>query len=766
MAKNNKNNTDIDSSFIDQSAERGLDLTKNLEDMSYTYTKILEGNMDSFEELRQSLLKGDIVLDQFFRKITELVKQLNTLDVGIQGTTKSVATYNQLEESLKSHLIKNNMPLDEKVLERIIKTYANVTSQAVIDSNLKANRGDKIGVTFGKAGDENEVVKEIVQEYSKNTGIALDSAIGKLETFLGGLQDENKKSRKTFADYIIEGLANNKFIGGAAKDSLKLLGLIGGSWMANHFGKLGQFLGAAFYSAIDSLSGILTSAVISGIVQGFAQVIGGKLLEKIVEIIGKGSFLRSAVMNPVTIGSVVGGGAAIMAGIDSLEGGRTGNGAALIGGGAATGIGGVMLGTGIAASKAASAGIMAARSTAMLGSLASFLNPIGATLLAIGATVAVIVGLWKLFGEDISKGVKRLVGIKDKEDKDKDSVKNWLGKVDKKEGSLSGNVVNVNSSGMYVGNPGGVTGGRGNGERSGVKDSRGVVTYGKLKVNPDGSFANITKLSKEEVSRGIELYSKADPERFNNLYELVGEDIASLGSFVTNAAIYKNGRAVKALTYKGATNDVLEMRKRLRAAGMPESKVREFKIQSGIATGSNAYHNVFDKYGNVIPLSHGDPYGRTVDFGGGQSWSTADYNRYGGTISSFLGAHGRGYYFHGDDKSSMTGPHIHSKGSGTLPSGASQNLDIFGKRAKAETASILPKEPEKKEEKVAATPTVETPKNEQVLQPAQSTTQAPTVNQVLASPVITTDITGNTDYARFQRELNIFTFMGGNQDRI
>ena len=249
------------------------------------------------------------------------------------------------------------------------------------------------------------LLKEINTKLGKQD--ALESFGYKLKTFFGDHFKETKKNLALFGKDLIEGLAANKFIGGAFADTIRLVGLIGGTFLKEHFGKLGTVLGAGFVAVTQVLSTLLPTILLTGIANILTggKLFGffGKAMNTVMDPLTKGILNLSLKANgPLAdlatagrfgqkvvaggrvlggVGMALGAGAgALYAGKEAISDWKSGN----RGRATSFGIGGLALGAG-----------------AIAAVIAGALAPVTLALVGIGAGIVGLTALWKHHSETI-----------------------------------------------------------------------------------------------------------------------------------------------------------------------------------------------------------------------------------------------------------------------------------------------------------------------------------------------------------------------------
>lgn len=133
-------------------------------------------------------------------------------------------------------------------LDKLEKLIANLVSSGVVQTQMAAARGDKNSI-FNQSSRDSAVYQHVVNDLSKNQKANIIFGITGLQRWLLSsanniIADQDKKN-KGLVNALIDGLAANKFVGGALQDTTKLMGLMLGSWVKNKVGgPLGGLLGA------------------------------------------------------------------------------------------------------------------------------------------------------------------------------------------------------------------------------------------------------------------------------------------------------------------------------------------------------------------------------------------------------------------------------------------------------------------------------------------------------------------------------------------
>lgn len=191
------------------------------------------------------------------------------------GTRMSSAVFEKFFKNLAQEIKAGN----QVQMDRLTAVLSNLVS-TMISTSEGAREGGPRKEYFKTT--EDKTGKMIYEAIAKAMGVKLDEATYKILNMFSGYQQDQKKERRKFADNLIEGLAANKFIGGAMNDTFRLMGLYGAS-ILKQIPLIGKFIAPVFYGVMQALGPLLTQAVIAGIVQGMAAQAGGKLIDKIID---------------------------------------------------------------------------------------------------------------------------------------------------------------------------------------------------------------------------------------------------------------------------------------------------------------------------------------------------------------------------------------------------------------------------------------------------------------------------------------------------
>lgn len=274
------NDSGINSQFIQDTMDTISNLSMNIKATSDEYAKTLETHMDKYRALAKSLMEGSISTEKFAKEIIKVQKEINEFDLNLKRSgTKTTHLYNKMAEELTATIYKLQMlgkKIDEDVLQRINIASSNVYSKALMQSR----------------GSDNPVFKNTDNDQLKDINKELDRVLSRNMTGLqrwwvswaNGYTVENDKKNKGLVNALIDGLAANKFVGGAAKDTVRLLGLLAGSWIKSHVkGPLGSILAGGAYiiseiaaTVVPLVIGMMARGAIQGLMQGWVMGAMGK----------------------------------------------------------------------------------------------------------------------------------------------------------------------------------------------------------------------------------------------------------------------------------------------------------------------------------------------------------------------------------------------------------------------------------------------------------------------------------------------------------
>ena len=662
MSKSSGNSNDINLVFIERLIDAIGDLTVRIEDFSKSLfsSDFFKKSFESNAVMYNSSGKADSDLKKFLKDTFKDFEDGLKTQYDMSATAKLHSAENVFIEELTRKF--SGLKIEGDVKNQLFAGMKQFFDSATFESIRGAQRGKKSSDLYFTNTLDNEKLSKVYSDYANKMGIKIDTLQYKLLTFFQGAGQNVKRVIVGLGKDLLEGLEKSKWVGGALRDTFRLIGLLGANWL-QQFGKLGKILGGAFYVAMELAGPTLVKLLLQGM---------GKLLLKIPSLIGKFGWGNAA-------GVAIGAAGAMWAfneARDSEKQGRKGNAAAFKTGGVAMGAGAAALGvTGLATLGAGAAGAAGATGLAgILSGIAAALGPVGWTLLAIGAAVAGIAALWKTHSETIKKWASKFMTFVDK-------VIDFMASWNPIFKAIQWIRDNWPFGDKGTGGPiGGNNANKGSGITDAFIDNKkgNYVTYGKMKVSKrDGSILNLSELTQDEASEALQAYEKADPTSFNRVYEWVKGDKASLPSHSTDAVKKVNGKVVAALSKKGTSQEVEDLRNLFMSMGMSKQKASEFVQTSGKLTGSNTQHAVGGW------KSHNNPYGLGIDLAGGQSWTGKDYINNYEAVKQFYNARGFDVYLEKPGQGKSTGWHYDIKPATNFrPDGARENFSEYEKNQK------------------------------------------------------------------------------------
>lgn len=744
-----KSNDDSLDSFIN--LQKALDyFVKCLEDSTHridTISRTLEDSMMNAIKREVAVKDANKLtkeeINNIYRTILKALK-----DMGIELTKEGMS----IMEGARKSALATSQRVDVSLQDLTNKFINSPTAQLFKISEAGALKGNN-SVAI-KNFTDNKVAMTILKEINAKLNVRdeLDSFGYKLKDFFGLQSKDFKKTLFAFGADLIEGLAKNKFIGGAISDTIRLVSFLGASLLHKYFGDLGDKIGAGLVAIGQVLSGLLPTLLIAGIGN---LLFGGKLFKLLGDtfkvgfsffknLLGKGNlknlfsgnlFKKAPKQMTLDLEGTLRGesslarvgkfakagakrvpiaGAALGALFDIPDLIKAGNesktslakqGLKTAGGAVGTAVGGF-----IGGAIGAAAGGVAAPAGVILGGIIG--NKIGHVIGGLlgklinplkehKETLKSILDIMLIF-QPMFNGIKNIV----------EGIWNLIpGKKDKnKDGNNGG---------------GGSSGGGSLGQPMSGKDSKaniaGATTFGSLKVAKDGAILNISDLSQAEASKQLQAYEKADPTSFGRVYEWAGSNVARLGSFKTDAAkLNEKGQVTGALMYKGATDDMLALRNSIEAEfirkGYDPTRAKalanSLAYTSGKMTGSNTQHKGKGKW-----KSHDNVYGFGFDIGGGQAWSEKEYNAVSGVVRDFYRAKGLQVAYEGAGQGASTGKHwdikpiknMRAKGAQEILDEAEAQQKAVAEQHSMDAAYILMKEDEQLARKILKEHSSETP---------------------------------------------------------
>ena len=599
MSKSSSND-DINIAYLEKLADAVSDAAISMQKISESYGS--SGQLEqTLKNLAKSVNDGNMTTKQLLKEAASAQKNIRGVEYGLEDTTKYNKTVNMFIKLLEEKI--GNSTIDDVLVKKLTTAFENLDVTAILESEKIGQRGGK-GAPLKNVMD-NEKLNKVNEDLAKRIGVSLNSTADKLMAFFQEQEEKKEKKQKGLIDDLIEGLEKSKWVGGALRDTFKLVGLLGANWLSQ-FGQLGRILGGAFYVAMETAGPHLVKLLL----QGMGKLVGS-LASSLVGFFGKGNLIGAAAG---TAGAVW----AFHEARDSEKKGMKGNAGTFRAGGVGMALGaGSILAAGATTSLAGAAGAAGLSGIAgVLTTIAGFLGPIGWTLLGIGAAVAGIAAAWKYHSETIKKWAGKFLEFMNK-------AVDFFAMFSPVFKAIQWIRDNWPFGGKGTG---GFVGGNNQNRGTGITDSiidnakGNYVTYGKMKVSKrDGSILNLSELTQAEASQALQMYEKADPTSFNRVYEWVGGDKASLASHSTDAVKMEGGKVVAALSKKGTSNEIEALRGLL--VGMSPEKAAQLVQTSGKLTGSNTQHAVGGW------KSHNNPYALGIDLAGGSSWTGEDYEK-------------------------------------------------------------------------------------------------------------------------------------------
>ena len=685
-SSNSNNSGSMDSTFISKIIEDYSSQAKDLSEMS----DILRNNnalnkqlVDIFKEFNKIAAKDRKTKDyeKVVKDVLGAVNRILDVDYNVKANASQMKNVTQefVREAASALKATSKALNTQKGQDRFTTTVKNFAFQGIFESMRYEESKGKRGRNFYSGTMENDKLSKFYTDIANKLGIKIDSIQYKLVNFFTTVQDKTLKAIKQLGTDLIEGLEKSKWVGGALRDTFRLLGLLGANWLSQ-FGQLGKILGGALYVAMETAGPLLVKLLLQGLGKLFLKLpglignLGKGLWNTALKVSTKaGGPLADLATAPKGQRLAAGGrllGAGLVAGaafagatyatkegVDSWKQGRKGNAAAFAGGALA------LVGGGIAVI------------------LAGVTAPITLTLLGIGAAVVGIAAIWKHHSETIKKWAKTFGHFVNKVIDFmalwnpvfkaiawiRDYIAEKLG-INKGGGSVAGNNAN-----------------KGTGITDSIVDNKkgNYVSYGKMKVSKrDGSILNLNELTQDEASEALQMYEKADPTSFNRVYEWIEGDKANLNSHSTDAVKKVNGNKVAALSKKGTSKEIDDLRSMLE--GMSPEKAAEFVQTSGKLTGSNEFHGIGGW------KSHNNQYGLGIDLAGGESWTGADYERNLPVLRKYYEARGYEVELERPGQGKSTGWHYDIKPKTNMrPEGARENFDNYEKAQALNTTAKM-----------------------------------------------------------------------------
>lgn len=202
----------------------------------------------------------------------DLVRNMNALMLALQRAgfkKEEVKAVGKVYQEGAATSVRSGMIVSDKDLALFA---ARVVNEAVRNKTLTVTN---------KMASKSYIAKDIKEDYKKDVIRQADSkglknVAEKIQYFLEGWrQDQDSKEpkqRKKFIDDLLDGLSKNKGIMGVVTDIVKLITLLGASWLKK-FGTLGNILGTALIFAGPSIAKFLWDVISRGI----GPLVGGLL---------------------------------------------------------------------------------------------------------------------------------------------------------------------------------------------------------------------------------------------------------------------------------------------------------------------------------------------------------------------------------------------------------------------------------------------------------------------------------------------------------
>lgn len=231
-------------------------------------------------------------------------------------------------------------------------------------------------------------------------------------------------------------------------------------------------------------------------------------------------------------------------------------------------------------------------------------------------------------------------------------------------------------------------------------EETGVMRVGKLKIGTYGEVLNARELSQGENKRYLERYRDIAPDMFNNVYEVVGSNYASMVDFRNDLRMKGTDGKEGAVLFKGATDYLKGLRERLVAAGMSQSEADKLVYTSGMSSKTS---------GHARGGSHDSPFGYGYDLVG-KGWSQEqrlfadkiikDYaaENYGKADFEYIDKQGKTHF--GDPSQGSKNAHWHANARSKAPwyKGLINESQIMAKKATIATFKTKEPEEERKED--------------------------------------------------------------------
>lgn len=650
----------------------------------YDFGPILSQIMQNFENNGGSLSNNEFTQDLFkkldgiFENVNELSKKdINkSFDIVLAMLRNIYGNSSELTNAMKMakdevKALANKQAVSDKLMTNML---TGVVDRILHASEQAAQKGEKGALNVSSPKDK-AMADKLGQVFQTELQKTADSIFDKFSSFFRDQENEKKTKTKHFVDDLIDGLGKSKFIGGAFTDLIRLVTLFAASWLKDK-GPLGKALavglvalGPIIATAIVNALGKLAGNLVMGVVTKIGSVIGNTLTSVLTKIIGQaGGGVAGNLLTNLLGKGATSAGASRVAGF-ALGRAVTGTATNAIASGLAVGGADAVVGLGTAGATA-----VGTTTAATGGGVLALLGPILAIVAgvaAIGTAVYLIVKNW----ESIKKWFS--------ETKDKlselgktwiDGLNDWLDDHPIIEKALGG-------AAAIVGGPAGY---RAYKDMRGTPSSKVAYKSDKLEISKDGSVLNLDSLSQKEAAVQMERYREEHPQEFDNLYEITGSKYAHMVDFQNDLKMrdLKNGGQEGAVLYKGASQDLDNLRDRLIKQGMSQDKVNALLFTSGMST-LNSPH----KKGKW--KSHSNQYGFGFDLAG-TGWSSKDYETAIPVIKDFYKDKGLEAKFEAisgftDPSKDMRNAHIDVKPiQNMMAEGAKENKEAYLKEHKEE----------------------------------------------------------------------------------
>ena len=167
----------------------------------------------------------------------------------------------------------------------LVKSVVYVLQSDVVQSKMAQTRGSK-QMNINASSMDSQLVQQILKSQKINSLQNMSLWQRWIVGFANGLVVNEDKKKKGLVHDIINGLAANKFVGGALKDTTRLMGLLAGNWIKNNVkGPLGGLLAGGAY-IISEIVATVVPLVLAQLVHGAFQ---GLIQGWVMGTIGKGA---------------------------------------------------------------------------------------------------------------------------------------------------------------------------------------------------------------------------------------------------------------------------------------------------------------------------------------------------------------------------------------------------------------------------------------------------------------------------------------------